>query len=505
LKATKRQPQGPQKSARAPAPAELPERVWWIAAVAILAVGALLRFYALGLKPIHHDEGVNGVFLARLLHEGYYHYDPANYHGPTLYYLALLVARVNGLFRGDGLSDASIRVITAIFGIAIVALVLWMRRLLGKREALVAAALIAISPGAVFYSRYFIHETLFVFFTLAVAVCGWLAWKQSDPGYFPVAALAAAFLFATKETALVSLVVLAMAVAVQRVWIRMKEGGPAAAPPRWPGSVRSYVLLSAVVFGAVYVVLYSSFFTNLKGLRDSLETLTIWTRTGFSMEFFPKYAYLTWIGRQEWPLLLIAVVGSVVAVWTRPRGFAAFAGIWAAGLFAVYTLIPYKEPWLALNFIVPAAIAGGCGAVRLWGRMRVLSYLGCGLAIVLLYQTIELNFVHYDDQTQPYVYMQTTREVNLLVDEVRAVAARTHTGTKLAIAVVAPEYWPLPWYLRDYKNAGYWGRVIETQSPVVISSKDQAWDLKDRLGPAYQFVRFYDLRPGVTLAAFARK
>jgi len=512
LKTTKRQPQGPRKStpvkkaeARRPAPAELPERVWWIAAAAILAAGALLRFYALGLKPIHHDEGVNGVFLARLLHEGYYHYDPANYHGPTLYYLALLVARVNGLFHGDGLSDASIRVITAIFGIAIVALVLWMRRLLGKREALVAAALIAISPGAVFYSRYFIHETLFVFFTLVIAVCGWEAWKRSDPGYLPVAALAAAFLFATKETALVSLIVLAMAVATQRVWVRMKEGGPAPPASHWPSSATAYWLLSAVLFGVVYVVLYSSFFTNIKGLRDSLETMTIWTRTGFSMEFFPKYAYLTWIGQQEWPLLMVAVVGSVVAVWTRPRSFAAFVGIWAAGMFAVYTLIPYKEPWLALNFIVPAAIAGGYGAVRLWENARLLWILGCGLAIVLLYQTIDLNFVHYDDQTQPYVYMQTTREVNLLLHEVQAAAVRTHTGVKLAISIVAPEYWPLPWYLRDYKNAGYWGRVIDTQAPVVISSKDQAWDLKDRLGPAYQFVRFYDLRPGVTLAVFTRK
>jgi len=491
--------------ARPAAPAELREGVWWIAAAAILAAGTLLRFYDLGLKPIHHDEGVNGVFLARLLHEGYYHYDPANYHGPTLYYLALLVARVNGLFHGDGLSDVSIRVITAIFGIATVALVLWMRRLLGKREALVAAALIAISPGAVFYSRYFIHEMLFVFFTLVIAVCGWEAWKRSDPGYLPIAALAAAFLFATKETALVSLAVLAIAVAVERVWVGMKEGGPAPPPPHWAGSVRNCAALSAVVFGVVYVVLYSSFFTNIKGLRDSVETFTIWTRTGFSMEFFPKYVYLTWMGRQEWPLLLVAVVGSVVAVWTRPRSFAAFAGIWAAGQFAVYTLIPYKEPWLALNFLVPAAIAGGYGAVRLWERARILWLLGCGLAIVLVYQTIDLNFVHYDDQTEPYVYMQTTREVNVLLHDVEAVSARTHSGSKMAIAVVAPEYWPLPWYLRDYKNAGYWGRIVDTTAPAVISSKDQAWDLKDRLGPAYEFVRFYDLRPGVTLALYTRK
>jgi uncharacterized protein (TIGR03663 family) len=402
------------------------------------------------------------------------------------------------------LSDASVRVIAAIFGIATVALVLWMHRLLGKREALVAAALIALSPGAVFYSRYFIHETLFVFFTLAIAVCGWQVWKRSDPGYLPIGALAAAFLFATKETALASLVVLAIAVATQRVWVRMRGGPQAPAPPR-PPRLALYALLGAVLFGAVYVVLYSSFFTNPKGIRDALESLTIWTRTGFSMEFYPKYAYLTWIGQEEWPLLVVAVVGSVVAVWSKPGSFAAFAGIWAAGMFAVYTLIPYKEPWLALNFTIPAAIAGGFGAVRLWERRRWVSYLGLGLAIVLLYQTIHLNFVRYDDNAEPYVYMHTTREVNDLVHEVQAMAVRTHAGAKMAITITAPEYWPLPWYLRDYKNAGYWGAIVATQAPVVICSKDQSWDLKDRLGPAYQFIRFYDLRPGVTLALFTRK
>ena len=510
LKATKRRPQGPQKStslkpAAGPAPvAELPQRVWRIAAAAILAAAALLRLYDLGLKPLHHDEGVNGVFLVRLLREGYYHYDPANYHGPTLYYLALLVTRINSLFHGDGLSDASVRVITAVFGIATVALALWMRRLLGQREALVAAALIALSPCAVFYSRYFIHETLFVFFTLVVAVCGWQAWKESDSGYIPTGAVAAAFLFATKETALASLVVLALAVLTQRVWVRMKEGRPAPTPLR-PPRVARYLAVGAALFGVVYVLLYSSFFTNPKGIRDSLESLTIWTKTGFSMEFFPKYAYLWWIAQEEWPLLLVAVVGTAVAVWSKPRGFAAFAGIWAAGMFAVYTLIPYKEPWLALNFIVPAAIAGGYGAVRLWKRMRLLAWLGAALAIVLVYQTVYLNFIHYDDEAERYVYQQTTRELNDLVREVEAVAVRTHTGHKMAIAIEAPDYWPLPWYLRDYGDAGYWGRIIDTQAPVVISSKLQAWDVKDRLGPAYQFVRLYDLRPGVTLALFTRK
>jgi hypothetical protein len=105
-------------------------------------------------------------------------------------------------------------------------------------------------------------------------------------------------------------------------------------------------------------------------------------------------------------------------------------------------LIPYKEPWLALNFIVPAAIAGGYGAVRLWKRMRLLAWLGAALAIVLVYQTVYLNFIHYDDEAERYVYQQTTREINDLVREVEAVAVRTHTGHKMAIAIEAPEYWP---------------------------------------------------------------
>ncbi len=483
------------------------KRWWRVSAAAVLAVGAVLRFYDLVLKPMHHDEGVNGMFLVHLLREGYYRYDPTNYHGPTLYYLALLVARVNGfLFGGDGLSDASVRVITALFGVAVVGLVLWMHRLLGKREALVGAALIAVSPGAVFYSRYFIHEILFVFFAMALVACGWLVWERRDPGYLPVGAVAAAFLFATKETALVSVVALAMAVGTQRVWMRMK-GVRAERQAEGLSHWRMYWLVSGAVFVAIFVLLYSSFFTNFpKGVLDAVRSLGVWTKTGFSMEFFPKYAYLTWMARQEWPLLVVGVVGTVAAVWTRPASFAALIGIWTAGLFAAYTLIPYKEPWLMLNFTIPAAISGGYGAVRLWERARrSLLVVGVALIGVLVYQSVRLNFVHYDDNNEPYVYMHTTRAINDLMRGIEVAGLRTGEGKKMAIAVVAPEYWPLPWYLRDYPNAGYWGKIINTQAPVVISSKDQAVDVMGRLGLGYKFEGYYDLRPAVTLGLFVRK
>src|SRR5689334_9676279 len=141
-------------------------RAWLAAAAAILAVAAFVRLYALELRPLHHDEGVNAYFITQLFNGGRYQYDPANYHGPTLYYLALVAT------RAQGLTIFAMRMVPAICGIATVWLVLCLRRYLGTFGALAAAVLIALSPGAVFMSRYFIHESLFVFFTLVVVVAG---------------------------------------------------------------------------------------------------------------------------------------------------------------------------------------------------------------------------------------------------------------------------------------------------------------------------------------------
>jgi predicted membrane-bound mannosyltransferase len=44
------------------------------------------RFYDLNLRPIHHDESVNGWFVDGMFKNGFYNYDPNNYHGPLYFY-----------------------------------------------------------------------------------------------------------------------------------------------------------------------------------------------------------------------------------------------------------------------------------------------------------------------------------------------------------------------------------------------------------------------------------
>jgi predicted membrane-bound mannosyltransferase len=84
----------------------------------ILLAAAVLRLYHLSLKPLHHDEGVNAYFFERLFRHGIYQYDPANYHGPTLYYFALLISSVKEFFAPpNDLSAVAIRLVPAFFGI----------------------------------------------------------------------------------------------------------------------------------------------------------------------------------------------------------------------------------------------------------------------------------------------------------------------------------------------------------------------------------------------------
>jgi predicted membrane-bound mannosyltransferase len=138
--------------------------MWLLCCALITVVATFLRFFWLEIKPLHHDEGVNGFFLTTLFREGKYTYDPANYHGPDLYYIALAFTKIFGL------NTLSIRSSVAIFGVLVVVLAFFLRRYIGKTGSLFAAFFLALSPGMSYISRYFIHEILFVFFSFGIVV-----------------------------------------------------------------------------------------------------------------------------------------------------------------------------------------------------------------------------------------------------------------------------------------------------------------------------------------------
>ena len=553
------------------------ERTWFIAVTAIMLLAAILRLYDLNLVPLHHDEGVNGNFLVRLVRDGYYHYDPANYHGPTLYYFAAVLAWILRPFVGvnASLTTIGIRLVPALFGLATIALVLTLRRNLGTIATLSAAFFLAISPGAVYLSRYFIHETLFVFFTLGLVVALLKYYEDLNPAYLILAAISAALLFATKETAMISVGVLVIALGVTQVYrlLWRSIGGTTNQKKRRTGDYRTFfekvggsskltvwVVIGLAVFVTVYVLFYSSFFTNYpQGVYDSLKTFQIWTKTGQEAHKHPPATYIWWLLEQESPLLVLGALGAIVAVLKPTKSFALFSALWAFGLLAAYSLIAYKTPWLALNFIVPLALTSGVAIewfykeLARWQLSKHLRwYAVAGLLLVAIgplagmarifdevawevssdtfkdlisvpmrwktfipgYQTIDLNFLNYDNDNRYYVYVyaHTRRETLKLLDEIDKVAERTHQGKDTGITIVSADYWPLPWYLRDYKRVGYHGHMTPSTEPIIIARQDQAGEVETTFGDRYQQIQSgfnpagsFPLRPGVDLLLYARR
>ncbi|MCA1616116.1 MAG: hypothetical protein LC800_18845, partial [Acidobacteria bacterium] len=270
------------------------------------------------------------------------------------------------------------------------------------------------------------------------------------------------------------------------------------------------------IFLFVNVVYYSSFFTNQKGVADSLEAFKIWSKTGESgFHGYKWHKYIAWLRDEETPLVALASLGALLSLWKTRRRFPLFAAQWGFGLLAAYSLIAYKTPWLVLSMLVPFALAGGYAVDRLYrggagGRAASLALLG-GCLAVMLFQTYRVNFVHYDDDRYPYVYAHTRRSFHDLIAEAERVAARVGGAewkqqVSFNIAVENQEYWPLPWYLRDWKRIGYIGRITETSDDMVLIKDTQADELEALLGDRYRRVGgVYDLRPGVKLVLYARQ
>ena len=502
-------------------PRPRPERTWWTAVMYIAAAAMLLRFYNLPLKPLHHDEGVNGLFLAALVRPPHvYRYDPANYHGPTLYYAAWLST---WLFRSP---TFAIRFVTGIAGLLSVLMMLGLRRSLGPVGALAAASLLAVSPGAVYFSRYFIHEMLLVCFTvgLVVALVQWF--HRGRVLFLHLAAASAGLMFATKETAVISAVVL-IAAAIGAMWLveartATRAGVQVARPwhltsmismvrrsmhpqdlrrrriARWP--------LALGVFLAVNVLFYTSFLAHPQGAVDALRALALWTSTGTTAHTRPWYAYLVWLSEEELPLLLLGMAGAALALWKADNRFAVFAALWTVGMLAAYSVIPYKTPWLTLNIIAPLAMSGGYAAELAWRsrmpvRRAVMAGAAAGVVLFATYQAVVLSFVRYDDDRYPYVYAHTNRDVLALVAEIQRLE-RLNRG--MTIAITSESHFPLSWYLRDY-SAGYYSQPIVTNDSLVIGSEGQQVALGRLLGDRYARMGAYRLRPGVVLLLYARR
>ncbi|MBM4054295.1 MAG: TIGR03663 family protein [Planctomycetes bacterium] len=478
-----------------------------------ILIASLFRFWDIDLRPLHSDEGVNSFFLRNLFERNHYRYDPANYHGPFLYYIGLLP------FYVLGLTDFSFRLMPVLFGIMVVAILYPLRKRIGKMGLLTAGLLIAISPSNSFFSRDTIHETYLIFFTLATVVSFFLYSETRKSRYIYFAASSIAFIITIKETYIITFAVFVISLFFAYGYeILLSPAGIRVKNTRHIFSVfgntcrqKWYVIsISVGLFLLINFLFYSSFFSYYGGINGILTTLKIWTKTGTHSggHAKPFFYYFTLLRKFELPMLVMGIAGVFYSFKYRNK-FAIFTTAWAALIYVIYSLIPYKTPWLIINFTLPIAILAGIfidGLFKIithsWHYAVFFSIYVCVFCF-FCYQSIMLNFVNYDDERYELVYVQTKRDVYNLLDRLETLSGIS--GKNMVINVVSKDYWPLPWYFREYKHANFWGRVVDNpNAPVILVDKKGEKDLKKKLKGNYKNERFI-LRPGVWLTAYIQQ
>jgi uncharacterized protein (TIGR03663 family) len=513
----------------------------WILFAVLIAAALALRTHQLARRPMHSDEANQAVKFGELLEHGRYAIDARDHHGPTLYYAALPIAWARGQHTLAAIDEITVRLVPALAGTLAVALLVFIAGPLGRWPALAAGAFLAVSPPAVYYSRYFIQETLLSAFGL-LALAGAIRWWQTGRVRWALAAaVGVGLLFATKATAPFFVVA-----ALTAAWL--------ARPPR-PASPRigRDGLLAAAAALLVAVALFSSFFTHPAGLWDAVAAYGFGAGRAASGSGHEKpwWYYLALFGFEKrgglvWHQLsftALALGGTALTLVTRFRRrgpalrghnecntlydkpsptAAAEPGVRSlapgantgdrvagqpllVGALAYTTIIalvlsatPYKTPWHAIHF-VPGLAVLAAGALALLPRARMGLLFAALVLFMQFTQTRQAVFARAADERNPYAYVHSSSDV-LKVRSLVAAALAAHPG--LPVRVIGDEYWPIPWYVRGLDHIGYWNAApADCDGALVLAVGSQIDVVRGRLRGRYH-ESYLGLRPDVLCAVF---
>jgi uncharacterized protein (TIGR03663 family) len=489
--------------------------------VLILLLAALVRLAYLDIKPPHFDEGINGWFCDQMTRNGFYAYDPTNYHGPLHFYVLFLSLHLFGRNLWALRIPVVLASLIAIFWIFL------FRPFFSRTIRYLAALGMAISPGFIFYDRYSIHESWMVLF-LIVTFWGVLGISTSrEPRYFWGFILGLTGMILTKETYIIHLAAFAAAGCLALIWSRLARKTPSNQPG---GKLPIGHIVAAILVGASLIIFfYSGNFRNWNGLAGLYQAFLPWTKTGIDaaghgkpdfdlFPFIPPFlANLPVLGglanlklNWYWIRLMLdyewfVLAGLLFSVRFLFGGQPAlrYLAVYSLGVLFAYSIVPYKTPWCIISIVWPFLFLGGALIEFLAKRFnRIVAVLvSLPLFAQAAWKSYDLNLVRYDNPKERYVYVQTVREYHTFVDPVLEKGAKDPSSkTELSGLVLLSSYFPIPWVLGDFPNIGYytkndsWPEKLDADFIAVES--DKAAELEKRLKDQY-FAANFHLRDGM--------
>ena len=468
---------------------------------------------------MHTDESINGYIIGQLLAGEKYQYDPQDRHGPALAEITLPLVHLEGARNFADLTEFQLRLAPVLAGSATILLFGLASIWFGFLPCLFAALLFAFAPLTVYYSRYFIHETFFVAanFGLLLALLG----RRTKATVFWTG-FCAAFMVACKETSPLHFFALGVASVAAHFLNPL---------PKTPGemSSRRFWLAASGVFVVAGIFLFTWFGRDWQALADLVRAIPRFAaRAGGEGHEKPFWYYFGLLNHTP-ALLILSGIGAVLVAYKftqRLDPARSFVLIYGLVLFGIYSAIPYKTPWLALNLFLPLAFLAGIAVESIWrqltgwgrlvpttagtasktiwehSRFKLIArlvFVGglAALGCLLHYDLKQQVYHHAADESNPYAYAHTTEDVLGLPEEIANLSQSRHL-TAPRIAVIAADAWPLPWYLRQFAHTGFWQPGQDPgDADFIVTTTDVPANLTDRL-KSWR-ADYYGVRPNVLL------
>ncbi len=507
-----------------------------------LSLVIVSRLYGISLRPMHCDEANQAYKAGILLEKGIYKYDPYEHHGPFLYYATLPIFYIFKVSQFRDTNEAMFRSVPIIFSVLIFLSILPIKKYVGIPAFLVSSLLLAVSHAFYFYSRYYIHEMCFVLFSVLFTLSVWNYLVYPKNRYALFAGIALSLAFASKETTIIILFATVLSLLITFFYIKKTSvfviDKESIEKFTFSGTkIPKHILLFSIAFFIPWLLLFSSFFTNGKGLLDFFQAYHtyIFRASGEGSSGIhdkPWWYYLqilTYFNKTVGPvwsegfILLLCSIGLFASIYKiigilitkrcyrkeqQLSAFYIFLFFSFFTVFLIFSLIPYKTPWNILYPLLGIIIFAGIGFQSLWQRFKglwariILSIILFAGVYHLSYLTYQGNFIYFADISNPYVYAHTSTSLVKMMNRIYQLSEILKKDNKEpTVFVIDPthDYWPIPWYLRKIDRKGFWSQIPENVggTPFLIISPGLS-DVFEKGEESKNYMKeVYSIRPGV--------
>ena len=509
-------------------------------------------------RTFHPDEANQAFTTGRLLETGCYEYRPDDHHGPTLYYAAAALQKATGhntLATMDGMLLRCTPLIFAFLALAFgfLAIRKLAKPALGKLGGWLVPSLFALllgtSPIFVFFATDFIQEMLLACFTMMMFWAGTGYFASQPPHHLTTAppnhlttappnhlttqppnhpttkpgtwallfGIAAGLAFATKETSLLAFAAAGIA-GIPLAWRYRKD---------MRFEMRN-VVLALAGFALTAILLYSSFASNWQGVYNAFIAAPLSylhraagsaTSAGAADHVHPWWQYFKWLFADNWRFSALPLAALFLVTFSRRS----LVHVYTLVLLALYSLIPYKTPWCALQLLVPLVLSA-----FIVPRTRIKTFIAIPLVLLALAVNFTGGFALASDPDSkeiPYNYASASPEVKQLAATVATAMdaagtpsltnsptpSPTHSPTPfIAVALPPADTWPFPWYNRPFEpQTGYWTSFDDLKQlaaggvkPTVVIVPMTEGHLVQPLFPHLKHTKRFYMRPGVRVRVF---